>query len=363
MTSIILPLDVRQDGIVPSTLLREIMRRSDDEKLKARLAAQRALVSRILQDTAHQPIDPRAPGLALREIWDAKDQEDRVGVKIRGENDPAIGDRDADDAFTHTGIVREFYRSVHGRNSIDGNGMNLVSVVHFGQKFNNAFWSNRRMTYGRGDQVIFARFVLLDVTGHEMTHGVTEFESGAIYWGQSGALNEHYSDVFGKLVEIWSKKSSTDLIDWLIGRGIFTAQVHGDGLRNMLKPGTAYDDPKLGRDRQPAHMKNYIVTRSDNGGVHSNSGIPNGVFAQFVMEVGGWAWEAPGQIWFAARKKAGSNPSFASFAFYTLEAARELGYTQHVDKLLDSWRHAGVEPNQNAVDELTPSRWVIGDEE
>ncbi len=363
MTSIILPSAARGNGIIPPVMLDEIMKRSQNAERERIIAEQIKLVQRIIAETGHSPIDPRTPGLALREIWDAKDQEDRVGVKIRGENDPDVGDRDADDAFAFTGVVREFYRSVHGRNSIDANGMNLVSVVHFGQKFNNAFWSNRRMTYGRGDQIIFARFVLLDVTGHEMTHGVTEYESGAIYWGQSGSLNEHFSDVFGKLVEIWSKKSRSDLIDWLIGRGIFTSSVNGEGLRNMLKPGTAYNDPKLGRDRQPAHMKDYIVTRSDNGGVHSNSGIPNGVFARFVMESGDWAWEAPGQIWFAARKKAGSNPSFGSFAFYTIEAARELGFPQHVDKLLAAWRGAGVEPNQNAKDELTPSRWVVGDGE
>jgi Zn-dependent metalloprotease len=113
----------------------------------------------------------------------------------------------------------------------------------------------------------------------------------------------------------------------------------------MLKPGEAYNDPMLGKDPQPAHMKDFVVTRRDNGGVHINSGIPNKAFATFAQEVGGNAWEAPADIWFKARAASGSNPTFSTFAFQTLEAAKSLGKTDLVPKLQAAWEGVGVKPS------------------
>jgi Zn-dependent metalloprotease len=113
----------------------------------------------------------------------------------------------------------------------------------------------------------------------------------------------------------------------------------------MLNPGTAYDDPKIGTDPQPANMKSFINTTRDNGGVHLNSGIPNKAFATFATEVGGNAWEAPGKIWYQARANAGSEPSFANFAYQTIQAAKQLGFTSDLPKLQKAWDAVGVKPS------------------
>lgn len=233
--------------------------------------------------------------------------------------------------------------------------MKYVSTVNYGENFENAFWDGKQMTYGRpGPDSPFKTFVLRDIAGHEITHGVTEMEANTKYRGQSGALNESYSDVFGELVNQYAQKQTADKGRWVTGDGIWKDNIKGRGLRDMLNPGTAYDDPAVGKDPQPAHMKDYVKTWSDNGGVHINSGIPNKAFATFAKSVGGYAWEDPGHIWFEARKLAGADPSFGSFAGYTLEAAKNMGKADLIPKLKAAWSGVGVTPDINAIDILTP---------
>ena len=157
--------------------------------------------------------------------------------------------------------------------------MKLDSTVHYGQEYNNAFWNGEQMVYGDGDGEIFQRFTkCIDVIGHELTHGVTQYEAALEYEGQPGALNESFSDVFGSLVKQYILKQNVDKADWLIGASLFAKKVKGVALRSMKDPGTAYDDPTIGKDPQSGHMKSYVKTSSDNGGVHINSGIPNRAF-------------------------------------------------------------------------------------
>jgi Zn-dependent metalloprotease len=135
------------------------------------------------------------------------------------------------------------------------------------------------MVYGDGDGDLFKRFTIaIDVIGHELTHGVTQYSAGLVYQDQTGALNESISDVFGSLVKQYRLKQTADQADWLIGAGLLADGVNGKALRSMAAPGTAYDDPILGKDPQPAHMKDFVNTQSDHGGVHINSGIPNHAF-------------------------------------------------------------------------------------
>lgn len=269
-------------------------------------------------------------------------------------------------------MVRDFYSTVHSRNSLDGKGMKFIATENFGQNFGNAYWTplNHQMVYGSpGADSAMSTVVLLDVIGHEITHGVTEFEADLKYEGQSGALNEHISDVFGQLIRQWSEKKSAKDADWLIGKGIWKPGIKGVAMRNMLHPGTAFDDPRIGKDTQPAHMKDYaklpIAARSDWGGVHENCGIPNRAFALFAIDVGGNAWEKPGKIWYAARAAAGSaggattgargcSPSFAQFAYYTVESAKKLGYSKEVPKLEKAWQAVGITPSATETDTLTP---------
>src|SRR5690606_25342549 len=117
-------------------------------------------------------------------------------------------------------------------------------------------------------QRLFNRFTIAaDIIGHELAHGVTQHTANLIYQGQSGALNESMSDVFGSLVKQRLLGHTAAEADWLIGEGLFTSNVNGTGIRSMKEPGTAYDDPVLGKDPQPGHMNNYVQTPSDNGGV------------------------------------------------------------------------------------------------
>ena len=108
----------------------------------------------------------------------------------------------------------------------------------------------------------------MDVIGHELTHGVTGSEANLTYQGQAGAINESISDVFGSLVKQYKLKQTADRADWLIGEGLLAKGVKGVALRSMQAPGTAYDDPVLGKDDQPGTMAGYVHTADDNGGVH-----------------------------------------------------------------------------------------------
>ncbi len=172
------------------------------------------------------------------------------------------------------------FARVFARDSIDDAGMPLEATVHYGDRYDNAFWDGERMVFGDGDGEVFRGFTQsISVIGHELAHGVTERTARLRYQGQSGALNEHVSDVFGALVEQYSMGQDAESATWLIGEGVFTDAVEGRAIRSMIEPGTAYDDDILGKDPQPDHFDRYIDTDEDNGGVHLNSGIPNRAFA------------------------------------------------------------------------------------
>ena len=266
-----------------------------------------------------------------RTISDAKNRETLPGVRVRGEDDPASGDASVDEAFDGLGATFDFYWDAYQRNGIDGAGGALLATVHYGEDYDNAFWNGERMVFGDGDDEVFTGFTKsLTVIAHELTHGVTEHEGGLVYQGQSGALNESLSDVFGCLTEQHQRGQTADEASWLVGAGIFTDAVQGRALRSMIEPGTAYDDDVLGRDPQPAHMSDYVVTDGDNGGVHINSGIPNRAFALAAVELGGHAWERAGLIWYRTLTSGtlSRTANFAAFAAATISAAAaEFGAT------------------------------------
>ena len=195
--------------------------------------------------------------------------------------------------------------------------------MHFGTNYDNAFWDGTQMVFGDGDGVIFLPFTRsVDVIGHELAHGVTQYTSGLNYQGQSGALNESVSDVFGVLVKQRLLGQSADQADWLVGAELLAPGVNGVALRSMAAPGTAYDDPRLGKDPQPAHMSGYVDTTDDNGGVHINSGIPNKAFHVVATTLGGNAWEVAGQVWVdTITGDISADCDFATFARLTVAAA------------------------------------------
>ena len=267
-----------------------------------------------------------------RIVYDANHGSSLPGTVVRRENDPPSGDVAVNEAFDGSGVTYDLYQNVYERNSIDNNGMRLDSTVHYQTGYDNAFWNGEQMVYGDGDEDLpanerlFNRFTIaIDVIGHELTHGVTQFEAKLNYFFQPGALNESMSDVFGSLVKQYSLTQTADQADWIIGAGLLTSNVNGVGIRSMKAPGTAYDDPVLGKDPQPAHMRDYVNTVSDNGGVHINSGIPNHAFYITALEIGGNAWEKAGQIWYVTlRDKLGANSNFQECANFTYQVAGEL---------------------------------------
>ncbi|GAC1308343.1 MAG: M4 family metallopeptidase [Vulcanimicrobiaceae bacterium] len=267
------------------------------------------------------------------------------GMIVRVEGDPVAPDPVVDEAYDAAGTTYEFYRDVFGRDSIDDRGMHLVSSVHYSREFDNAFWNGRQMVYGDGDGEVFGRFTsCLDVIGHELTHGVVQYGVDLAYDGQSGALNESVADVFGSLVKQWHRKQTAHAADWLIGAGLLTPAVNAQALRSMKAPGTAYDDPALGgRDPQPAHMRAYVETAADEGGVHINSGIPNHAFYLVATALGGHAWETAGHIWYetVTASRLRTDASFGDFAAATIAKAAHHG--ARIETVVrEAWHAVGV---------------------
>ncbi|MDQ2979781.1 MAG: M4 family metallopeptidase, partial [Acidobacteriota bacterium] len=251
-----------------------------------------------------------------------------------------------DEAYDGAGATYDLYRETYGRNSIDDRGMRLDSSVHYGSGYDNAFWNGSQMVYGDGDGKLFHRFTLcVDVVGHELTHGVTAHEANLEYHDQPGALNESISDVFGSLVKQRARGQTAQQADWLIGEGLFTSAVSGVSLRSMKAPGTAYDDPVLGRDPQPGHMRDYVETYEDDGGVHINSGIPNRAFYLAAVAIGGNAWEKAGKIWYVAlRDHLRRSSTFADAASLSARVAADLYGADggEARAVREAWKAVGV---------------------
>ncbi|WP_413333588.1 M4 family metallopeptidase [Brevibacterium sp. GP-SGM9] len=282
-----------------------------------------------------------------RLIHDAQNREVLPGVLVRSEGEEPVADSSVNEAYDGLGASYSLFSEVFERDSLDGNGMPLIASVHYGVDYDNAFFDGRLMVFGDGDAEVFTGFTgSVSIIGHELSHGVISHTADLEYFGQPGALNEHCADVFGALTEQYAAGQSAEDASWLIGSGIFTAEVTGEALRSMLAPGTAYDDDVLGKDPQPAHMDDYVTTDSDNGGVHLNSGIPNRAFALAATNLGGPAWETVGQVWYAVLtgRTITKQTDFAGFAALTVaEAAAQFGYGSDVhDALVQSWDAVGV---------------------
>ncbi|MCJ1713690.1 M4 family metallopeptidase [Curtobacterium sp. VKM Ac-2922] len=340
-------------SVVPPYLLRAIADAPSDAFPRATPAARTALASLdVVQAPKHQarvaPQRLTAPDRSpQRSISDARGTTTLPGTLVRSEGDPDTGDAAVDEAYAGLGATHAFWLDVFGRVSIDGAGLPLDATVHYGQDYDNAYWDGSRMVFGDGDGEVFTRFTIaLDVIGHELTHGVTQYTADLTYQGQSGALNESISDVFGSLVAQYAKGQTTDQASWLIGEGLFLPAVHGVALRSMKAPGTAYDDPVLGKDPQPATMAGYVDTTDDAGGVHTNSGIPNHAFYLAATAIGGKAWEGAGAVWWDALTSAAVTASidFAGFARVTVSAAdaRFGAGSSESQAVSAAWKDVGV---------------------
>ena len=269
------------------------------------------------------------------------------GRVVRTAGDRASGDVSVDEAADGITATLALYRDAFARASYDGNGAEVVLTVHYQQNYDNAFWNGTQLVFGDGDGKVFGTFTRpIDVLGHEFTHAVTQFTAGLTYQDQSGALNESVSDCLGICVKQRALGQTAETADWLIGEGIFLAGVDARALRDMAHPGTAYDDPTLGQDPQVGDMADYVHTTDDNGGVHTNSGIPNRAFYLAATAIGGDTWEGAGQIWYDALTggRVTADTDFAGFAAATIAAAGD-----HADAVGQAWSTVGVVPSTTAV--------------
>lgn len=186
----------------------------------------------------------------------------------------STGDLAVDSAHNYTIATYDYYWLNHNRDSIDDNGRTLISYVHYNNS-NTVTGYNGGLAYGDGDGVTFAPLCEdADVVGHELTHGVTEYTSALVYSGESGALSESWSDIFGALVDRQAGATGADI--WYVAEDVYTPLIQGDALRSMSDP-AEFGDSDYYPDR-------YTGT-ADNGGVHTNAGISNLAF-QLVVDGG-----------------------------------------------------------------------------
>jgi Zn-dependent metalloprotease len=346
-------------AIVPPYLLERLASLDDPGFGRAAAAARQSLLRR---DERAIPVGLRAgvsglstarsatPGQLVRAIFDAHSTEQLPGDLVRSEDDAATGDAATDEAFDGLGATHALFHDAYDRDSIDDAGLPLEATVHFGEAYDNAFWDGARMVFGDGDGQVFERFTRsLSVIGHELSHGVVQYSTNFVYEGQSGALNESVADVFGALVEQYAAGQTAAEASWLIGVGLFTDAVEGEAIRSLASPGSAYDDDVLGKDPQPGHMRDYIDTVEDNGGVHLNSGIPNKAFHLAATAIGGFAWEGAGRVWYHALTEGSltATSDFGEFAAQTLRSAEELfgGDSDESDAVAAAWDGVGVIPS------------------
>jgi hypothetical protein len=291
---------------------------------------------------ARTAVHEQVVGAPAWTVHDAGSRTTLPGTPVRRAGEPHTGDDAVDEASTGIEATLAMFAEVLGRDSHDDAGAPVSLTVHYGSRYNNAFWDGTQLVFGDGDGRVFERFTKpVDVLAHEFSHAVVEHTADLAYRGQSGALNESVADVFASCLKQRLLGQDAGDGDWLIGQGIFTPSVRARALRDMAAPGTAYDDPELGADPQVGHMDDFVVTTADNGGVHLNSGIPNKAFQLAAVAIGGSAIEGAGRVWYDALVGGDvpSNADFATFAAATVAAAGE-----HADAVREAWAQVGVEP-------------------
>lgn len=242
--------------------------------------------------------------------------------------------------FDTTAKVIEFYKTVLGRNSVDNKGFDLASSLHYAKNYDNAFWNGSQMVYGDGDGKLFGEMYLSpDVIGHELTHGVTQNLSALRYEGESGALNESISDVFGTVFNQWLNNwTVTEPRGWLVGAGIMAPPAQAKGfscLRDMVQPSAAHC-----LSPQPEQYSQLDPTAD----VHENSGVPNKAFATFARAVGGQSWGNAIKVWYDTCTSRGlrSDATFSEFAGLTVASALKLGGAALQAQCRSGWDEVGV---------------------
>jgi Zn-dependent metalloprotease len=355
--------------IIPPFIYQSMEKNGTPEQKKI---ARRGLIalsrlSGIRRQTKVRPsISRNVHGKLERSIHDAERSDVLPGVLKRREGDETVPDSDINKAYDLAGDTFKFYKDVFNRSSIDNKNLSMISSCHVIEgsedSYNNAAWTGEQMIYGETDKAVFKTVLLPTVVGHEMTHGVVQYEGDLTYSKDTGAMNEHFADAFGILTEQYIQGQNVEQSDWLIGKGIWGDGINGKALRSMSSPGTAYDDPVFDKDPQPATMDDYadlpIDSFNDWGGVHINSGIPNHAFYLASKEIGGNAWETTGNIWYTTLKTLPGKPNRTTFndlANVTTYVAGMLydANSKEQKAVINAWNKVGIQP-----EELTNKKFI-----
>jgi len=290
---------------------------------------------------------PGVEQVAQHVVFDAANGKSFHGLPAaRYSGQPPTGDAAVDEAYDGLMAVSAFLSEVLDRDSITGTDGPLVAVVHYDAAYNNAYWDGQYIVLGDGDQEIFGRFTqCMDVVASEVWPGLPEI-SVIPFRGETGALSISIRDVFALLTKQYALGQTVEEADWVVGAGLLMPALGGLGLRSVKAPGTAYDNEQLGKDPQPDHMRDFVHTERDNGGVHINGGIPNRAFYCVAAALGGHAWERAGLIWWDALTggEVGEGTLFADWARLTADAAvtRYGDGSEEHRAVLAAWEAVGV---------------------
>ncbi|NNK89804.1 MAG: peptidase M4 family protein, partial [Saprospiraceae bacterium] len=239
-------------------------------------------------------------------------------------------------AHYNGGKAYEYFKQTFGRESISGTGQNIISFVNVadedGSSLGNAFWNGLGIYYGNGSNEFFPLGRGLDVAGHEMSHGVVQTTANLEYYGEPGAMNESFADIFGAMI---------DRDDWLIGEDVVRPGVFASGaLRSMSDPHNGAQTGDFGRGWQPKHTNEKFNGPEDNNGVHINSGIPNHAFYLFANTIGKDRAE---QIFYRALTSYLTRSSgFKELRFAVVQSANDLYGQAEVDAARAAFDQVGI---------------------
>ena len=315
------------------------------------------------------PVNHKATKTKSRKVYNAQNSNDLFAELERSEGDPESSIESVNEAYDNCGKCLDFFQSQFGRNSYDDNGATIVSTVHYKQGYNNAYWNGEQMVYGDGDGILFHNFSRdMSIVCHELTHAVTSSTSNLLYWAESGALNEAFSDIMGiSSLRYETYQAPPEIVlrpspDWVIGPIVPVSQLFDEspeycplplpvGIRYMDNPtcdGSSRDDYK--------EISNLSVADVfDMMGVHTNSGIANLAFQLTVdggkhpryvndVEVKGVGLEKASKVYFLAfTEYLLSNSKFVDAKNATQTAARVLYPESGVEEsVVAAWEAVNV---------------------
>ncbi|AFE08649.1 virulence metalloprotease [Corallococcus coralloides DSM 2259] len=279
-----------------------------------------------------------------RKVYSANNGTSTPGTLKRSEGQAAIGDSHVDTNYDMLGYTYDCYKVLFNRDSLNNAGTALISTVHYSRNYVNAYWDGTQMVYGDGDGVNSIELGKdADVTVHELTHAVTEYESNLTYSGQSGGLNEAMSDTFGAVCESRVNGWSTAPAIWMVGEDVWTPGTANDALRYM-------DDPA-----KDGASKDWAANVTSSTDVHYSSGVPNLAFAllskggvhprgRSTINVPAIGVEKAARIWYYANTNLfTASTTFAQAKTWTVQAAAALGYTAAEQAAVTAaWEAVGV---------------------